>query len=474
MNIKKAAFINAIGKYSVVILQLFVSAILARILSVDDYGVVAIVTVFVTFFSTLSSLGFGTAIIQNKELDKEDIENIYSCTVYIGIGGMLLFCLFSPVIAIFYSNQIYIGVGCLLSISLLFNLLNMVPNGVMNREKQFVKIAKRTIIVYVFGAIIAVLLALLGFRYYALVIQSIMTAVLTFFWNMHTVKLKFHFRFKKESISKIANYSFFQFAFNIVNYFARNLDNLLVGKFLGTSELAYYNRAYTLMLYPVNNLTGVVTPVLHPILSDYQNEKDVIYRKYIKIVKILLILGIFASAGCYLAGEEIIIIMYSDKWIDSIACFQILSIAICTQIVNSSAGAIFQALNNTKLLFYNGLINSCITILAIVFGIAIGGNIEFLATCVTMAYITHFFTAFYMLIVLGFGYKLIKFLKDISKEALIIIIMIFAVVLYQGNIENNIVSFVVKGIYVSGIMVIALLVTGEWRECLGILKRQKK
>lgn len=474
MNLKKAAIINASGKYSVVILQLLVSAVLARILSVEDYGVVAVVTVFVTFFSTISNLGFGTAIIQNKELTRREIEDIYSCTVYVGIISMVLFCIFSPVIAYFYGDALYISVGCLLSCSLLFNILNMVPNGIMNREKRFVMIAKRTVIVYVIGAIVAIILAVVGFGFYSLVVQSILTATMTFLWNINTVKLKFYFRFKKESIRKIANYSFFQFAFNMVNYFARNLDNLFVGKFLGTSDLAYYNRAYTLMLYPVNNLTGVITPVLHPILADYQKEKDIIYKKYIKIVRLLLLLGIFASAGCFLAGREIIIIMYSEKWIDSIPCFQILSIAICTQIVNSSAGSIFQSLNNTKLLFYNGLLNSFITVFAIIYGIFVGGNIEFLAICVTVAYILHFITAFYMLIRLGFKYQFIIFLKDIYKEFIVGFIVVIAVAVYAIEISNIFYSFIMKGIYISIVMLVALTVTGEWKICLNVFQKNKR
>lgn len=473
MDIKKAAFINAIGKYSVVILQLFVSAILARILSVDDYGVVAVVTVFVTFFTTISSLGFGTAIVQNKELDDEDINNIYSCTVYLGIIVMAIFCACSPVIAKFYNNESYIAIGCLLSISLFFNILNMVPNGVMNREKLFVEISKRTVIVYIFGAITAIVLALIGFRYYSLVLQSVITATLTFLWNLKTTKLKFTIKFNKASIYKIANYSFFQFAFNIVNYFARNLDNLLVGKFLGISELAYYNRAYTLMLYPISNLSGVVSPVLHPILSDYQNEKEIVYQKYMKVVKMLIWLGVFVSAGCFLAGREIIIIMYGDKWLDSIKCFQILSITICTQMVNSCTGAIFQALNKTKLLFYNGLINSISTIIAIIFGITVGGTIEFLAIAVTVAYSIHFITAFYMLIKFGFEYKVSRFAKDINKEIIIIVIMIIAVLLYPGQVDSNILSFILKGMYISIAMFACLIVTGEWKECKRFLFKKR-
>ena len=176
MNLKKAAIINAIGKYSVIIMQLVVTAILSRILSAEDYGVIAVVTVFSTFFSTLSNMGFGTAIIQKKELNQTDIDNIYSFTVYLSIVLTFIFAMFSFVIAWFYKDGLYIPVTMLLSISLFFNAMNMVPSGILNREKRFIVIAVRTIIVYFCAGIIAIIFAELGFRYYALIFQNILSA----------------------------------------------------------------------------------------------------------------------------------------------------------------------------------------------------------------------------------------------------------------------------------------------------------
>lgn len=471
MRIKHAALINASGKYITVLFQLIVSAILARVLSAEDYGIVAIVTVFSTFFATLSDMGVGVAIIQNKDLEKEDIDNIYSFTVYASIILVVMFCIFSIGISKFYQDTIYFRLGWILSISLFFNAINMVPNGIMNRNKKFLNIAIRNVVIYSVSAIIAILLALYGWRYYALVLQSVLTALLTFLWNYVYTLPRFKIQFKISSITKIANYSGFQFAFNIVNYFSRNLDNLLTGKFFGKAELGYYNKAYTLMLYPVNNLSGVVSPVLHPILSDYQEKKDIIYEKYIKVVKLLLLLGIFITPICYLGAYEIIGILYGTQWSVSVSCFKILSIAIITQIINSSAGAIFQALNNTKLLFINGLINSFITIIAILIGIFIGKNIEVLSLCVSIAYILHFCTAFYMLIKMAFRFKLSSFFKDICKEILILMIMIIVTIIYPFKISNIVYSLIIKSIYLGVIYLALLIFTKEIRIFTNILKK---
>jgi len=463
MNLKKASFINAIGKFSTILLNLVVNAILARILTPDDYGVVAVITVFSTFFATFSDMGFGAAIIQKKDLTQSDINNIFSFTGYVAAILAVLFLLLSYPISLFYKNDAYITLGAMLSISLLFSALNMVPNGIINRDKRFVLIAVRTVVVYLSASAITIGLAYAGLRYYALAIQAILTSLFTFLWNLLLTRPKFRLHFQMNSIQKVLNYSGFQFAFNIVNYFSRNLDNLLTGKFFGDDQLGYYNKAYTLMLYPVNNLTGVISPVLHPVLSDYQAELKTIYTKYMKIVRLLALMGLFIAPVCFLASEEIICILYGDNWMQTIDCFRLLSLAIIPQMINSSAGAIFQATNNTKLLFINSCINTAITVAAILMGIFAGGNIVVLSACVAVAYNIHFLTAFYMLIRFAFGFQIKAFAKDLLPELMILAIMIVGVLLYPFHVGNIVLSALVKGVWLLLFYCAGLVVSKEYK-----------
>lgn len=471
MEIRRAAIINALGKYSKIFLSLIVNAILARILSAEDYGIVAVITVFSTFFTTFSDMGFGPAIIQNKELTERDINNIFSFTVYISIFLMLIFAICSVPIAMFYEDKVYVGLGLLLSISLLFNALNMVPNGILNRDKKFVSIAIRTVVVYIGSAVVAIILAFCGLRYYALVIQAILTALLTFIWNFATTKPKFQRRFQMNSIKKVLNYSGYQFAFNLINYFSRNLDNLLTGKFIGNAELGYYNKAYTLMLYPVNNLTGVISPVLHPILSDYQKQVNIIYKKYMKIVRLLACIGLYVAPVCFLAADEIITILYGSNWGQSVVCFQLLSIAIIPQMINSSAGSIFQAIGNTKLLFVNSCVNTIITVSAILIGVFAGKSIQILSLCVAIAYLCHFITAFVMLIKMGFGYSLLNFAKELLPEIFILVFMIVAVIFYPFSIDGVLLSVIIKALYLGVVYFVALALSKEYKIFASILKK---
>ena len=204
--------------------------------------------------------------------------------------------------------------------------------------------------------IVAIILASLGFSYYALIINSILSGLLIFiaYYYLSPIKPSLVIRFS--SIRKISKFSTFQFLFTFINYFAVNTDNLLIGKYFSPSALGFYDKAYKLMLMPVQNLTFVITPVLHPVLSEYQNEKKVIYDAYYKIVKLLAIIGFPLSVFLYFNASEIINIMYGPQWDQSIPVFKLLALTVGIQIVLSSTGSIFQATNRTDLLFYAGLI----------------------------------------------------------------------------------------------------------------------
>lgn len=461
-SIKKAAMINAIGKYSKVLLSIVVEVVLARLLTPYDYGIVAVVTVFTTFFAIFSDMGLGTAIIQRKDLTKEDIDQIYTFSVYLGIILTTIFFFASYGIANFYKSNVYIKVGQLLSLALLFNTLNMVPNGMLNREKKFVAIAARTLVVYLVSVVITIALAFFGARYYALVIQAILSAFFTYLWNYLTTKPKFKLRYNNAAVKKVASYSGFQFLFNLLNYFSRNLDNLLAGRFIGSTQLGYYNKAYTLMQYPVSNLAGVITPVLHPILSDYQDNEDILYQKYISILKLLMVVGVWAEAICIFVAPEIIGIMYGSNWSNSIVCFKLLAISIATQMMNSSSGAAFQALGNTKLLFLQGCINTTVTVISILIGIFSGRTIYALALWVSLSFVANFVVSYFFLVVFAFKKKFSDFLKEILPYIIIGIILLGASIIYPENLVKNIyISGLLKIFYITLIYIIGIILTGQ-------------
>lgn len=425
VSLKKAAGIYGAAKYATILVQLVISAVLSRILTPNDYGIVAVVTVFTTLFSTLANLGLGTAVTQFKDLSKEDVQDIFTFSQYFSVALAGIFALAAYPIAAFYNDMVYVPIVLLLTISVLFNALNMIPNALLLKEKEFLKVGIRMIAAAVLSGVAAIFLAFCGAKYYALVAESILSAFITFAWNFYGSGLKLKVRFSYRPIQYVKSYSLNQFLYNLANYFAQNLDNMLTGKIMGNEMLAYYNKGYTLMRYPVTNIAHVITPVLHPILSDHQNDKKYIYDEFIKISKFLSLLGVFIAAFCFWADTEIIVCYFGDQWYAAVSPFRWLSICICVQLLNALFGSIYQSLGCTRQMLQSGMFHISISLLAIFMG-AYTKNITWMAVFVSASMFVKFFIECYFLIRKSFGYSVSAFLKSFLPDCLIFAVMFIA------------------------------------------------
>jgi len=470
IGLKKGIIINFIAKYSNIFLQLLITSILARILTPKEFGIISIIMIFITFFNLLGDMGIGPAVIQYKDLKDNDISSIFIFTFFIAVFLSLIFFIFSYLISYIYKNSIYIQLGHLLCFTIIFNVLSIVPNGLQLKNKQFKIVGISNLISNLISGIVTIVLAYIGFSYYSLVLNSIIQSIINFFILFYFSKIKISIsNFSFIPVKRISSFSLYQFLFNLVNYFSRNGDNLLIGKFLGMDALGYYDKAYRLMLYPIQGFTYVITPVLQPILSDYKDKKDIVLMHYKKIVKILALIGIFLSVFCFFSAKEIIVIMFGQQWIECVTSFKILSVSIVIQMVLSSSGSIFQAIGNTKQLFISGVIGSSITILMIVIGIKLG-KIEFVAFDILIAYILNFIQTYYILIKKVFKKDIKVFFIYFKSIPIIAVLSALFFQIFSFSITNIFLSLLIKLIIGSISFIVGLIITKEYVVFISVFK----
>lgn len=460
-NLKRGFAINFAAKYSNIIIQILITSVLARMLTPKEYGVISVVTIFIVFFNMLGDMGIGPAIIQYKDLNENDISSIFIFTFFISMFLSIVFFIFSYFVAYMYNSNIYISIGHLLCFVIILNVLCIVPNNLLLRDKQFKIVGISALISNIISGGITIVLAYEGFSYYALVFNSIIQSLINFLVLFYFSKIKIKAKkYSMDPIKKISHFSIYQFLFNFINYFSRNFDNIVIGKYIGINQLGYYDKAYRLMLYPVQNLTFVLTPVLQPVLSDYENDKDVIFDYYKKIVKILALMGAFISVFCFFSSKEIILIMFGKQWIGSINTFKILSISIIIQMVLSSSGSIFQATGNTEYLFTTGLISAITMVTLTIVGLILG-RIEYVASALVIGFAVNFIQGYYILVKKVFQKSYLEFLKEFKSAFVIVILMSIVYNLFKFNINNYIVSIIIKFVIGVIIYVIGLFVTKE-------------
>lgn len=266
-EITKGVFWIALSKYFGFLISLGITAILARHISPAAFGTMAVATVTLAFLDIFTDIGIGAAIIQFKDLTERQINSLF--VVGCGLGTVLACGLYfsSHPVAAFYKDDQLIIVFHWLTVCLFFNSLNIVPNGLMLKNKKFRLVSLRTITFQIISGLVAIWGALHGWGIYALIVTPVITSIGVFIVNFYNYPQKLIVNIDFNAVKIVWKYSSFLFLFNIVNYFSRNIDKLLIGKHFSMSDLGYYDKSYRLMQMPLSYITYVITPVLHPILS---------------------------------------------------------------------------------------------------------------------------------------------------------------------------------------------------------------
>lgn len=389
---------NSVAKYAGIVVTLVVTGILSRLFTPEEFGVVNIATVVIAFFAVFSDLGIAPAVVQHKQLTQRDLDNIFSLTVWSGLGISLLFFLAAPLVASFYDGSPVLTTICrLLAVNLLAVTVNLVPNALILKDKRFRFIAVRTLAVQIAGGAVAIAAALTGAGIYALTINPILSGLLLFGINYRQHPLHLRLRVERASLRKVFAFSAFQFSFQLLNFFSRNLDKLLMGRYMSLTQLGYYDKSYRLMMLPLQNIAYVVSPVMHPVFSDLQHDPVQLENSYRKVVRLLAFIGLPLSAVLWFTAEELVLIVFGNQWQPSVPAFRVLALSVGVQIVSSTSGAIFQAAGDTRRLFWCGLFSAATTISAVCAGIFGSGTTLAVAWCVSAAFLVNFVQCYYTL-----------------------------------------------------------------------------
>lgn len=451
-------FYTALAKYSGIVISLVVAGILARLLSPDDFGIVAVATVIIAFFGLFTDMGVSPAIVQRKSLTREELSALFSFTVWTGIAVSLLFFAASWLIADYYESEILRALCQPLSVNLFFASATIVPGALFYRNKEFKFIAIRGFVIQLAAGAAAVTAALCGAGLYALIINPIISSVLIFVISYRRYPQRLRFTLGLTALRKIFAYSAYQFLFNVINYFSRNLDKLLIGKYMSMSDLGYYEKSYRLMTLPLQNITQVITPVMHPVLSDFQNDKTKLALSYERIVRFLAFIGLPLGTLLFFTAEEVTLIVFGDQWLPSVPVFRILSLSVGIQIILSSSGSIFQAAGDTRSLFVCGVFSSTLNVAGMLLGIFYFGTLTAVAGCIVVTFAINFTQCYRRMYRVTFRRSVRPLVRQLISPLVISALMALALLpmryamegmnIFMTIIAKGIISFCIFGIYI--------------------------
>lgn len=406
------------GRLSTYVIQFVSLAVYARLFTPAEFGIIASIQVFVIFFQLLADVGIGPAIINENSFEKNKRDGVFTVTALLGGALALIFYLFSYFLNYFYGGYEYQSIALFVTVAIFFSSLNTVPITAMNKDARFINIAFIDIVVECTSLVAVYTLYFYEWGLLALAarpaIQSVLKFFLIWFASKNTEIGRAFFGRELYHIKAILRFSIYQFGFNFINYFSRNLDNILVAKYFGMSSVGIYEKAYQLMRYPLLLTTYAMTPAIQPILTKYRDDSSIILKEHNLLTSRLLALSVPISVFIYLNSYNVVLFLLGSQWLNVVPLIEIFCFMIPIQAILSTCGSFFQVMNKPNILFYSGCLSAFVNVGAISLGIY-SGDMNILASFLVISFAINFLQAYFILFKFCFKNGLMAFYKILFR-----------------------------------------------------------
>lgn len=365
---------TAFARVAQQLMQFLVVLILMRILTPQDFGLVAMVTVITGFINIFGELGLTAVIVQRQDITDGQKSSAFWLTIVFGVVLAALTSLFAPIIALFYGKPVLFGMTIVISVNFIFSSFSLVQQALLKREMAFKALTLRDVISQACGGITGIVMAILGAGVWALVAQSLVVgcsgAVLIWNYSHWRPKLQFKFTDLTEMIPAGGRIT----GFNCVNYFGRNADSILIGKFLGAAELGFYGFAYRIMMLPLQNVSGIISTVFLPAFSKIQSNTQKVGAVYLRLVKAVAMVAYPLMAFVIVVAPELVSIFFGEKWRAAVVPLRVLCFCGAIQSVLTTTGTILLSQDQSKLYLELGVKGNIVIVAAIIVGLSYGIN----------------------------------------------------------------------------------------------------
>ncbi|MGH9872014.1 MAG: lipopolysaccharide biosynthesis protein [Pyrinomonadaceae bacterium] len=354
------------------VVTIIATSVMARLLTPNDYGLIGMVAFFTNFVSMFKDLGLSVALIQQDKISSAQVSNLFWVNVAFSLATTLLTLLLSPAVAWFYGDRRLIGITALTAAGFLLGGLAVQHEGLLRRQMRFGVLATTNLVSMIVGYLVGIAFAIFRFGYWSLVFSQL--AVL----GTNTVIVWLACRWRpglprrnsgvKSMIVFGRNFT----GFSIVNYFSRNLDNLLIGKFWGAQQLGLYGRAYQLMTLPLDQINEPITSVAIPALSRMTDSAERYRQAYLRMLQKIAILTMPCVVLMIVTADWLVAIVLGPQWAGTTSIFRLLGIVGIFQPIVNTTGWLFLTQGRSHDMFKWGLISAPITVGSIIAGLPWG------------------------------------------------------------------------------------------------------
>ena len=411
-----------------------VGIILARRLGPELYGLVGVITIFVTIFNTIVDSGFSNALIRKIDATEKDYNTVFLVNLIVSIGLYGILFVASPFIAVFFGKEQLNPLTRVMGVCVIINAFSLIQSTLLTKEIDFKTITKCQVISSFFSGVLGVLMAYQDCGVWSLVGQQIsyklFNTILLWFYR----KWYPHFIFSYSSFKELWGFGWKLLVTSLINTIWNELYQVVIGKCYSTQTLGYYTKAKEYVAIVSNNLTSVVQRVSYPALSKIQNDNDRLKRGYKMVIKVTMLVTFVLVLGLAACAHNFVLILIGTEWLPSVPFLQLICFNMMLYPLHAINLNMLQVAGRSDLFLKLEIVKKIIAIIPFLLGVFI--NIYWmLGASIFVGFVSFFLNAYYSGPFLNYG--ALEQLKDIFPDfgiALCVAIVVFVIGIIPANI----------------------------------------
>jgi len=469
----KGVFWSAVDRFSAQGIQFVFSILIARLLLPEDYGVIAMLNIFLAVSQTFIDSGFGTALIRKNDRTETDFSTVFYFNIVVAVAFYLVLYFAAPAIAKFYETPLLESVTKIVALNLIISSLSGIHNAKLSINIDFKSRAKISIISTFITGAVGLWMAYAGYGVWALVVQNLCSSVIRTVMLWIIVKWCPSLIFSWKSFKELFSFGSKLLASGLLDTLYNNIYTLIIGKVFSPATLGVYSKANTLAQFPSSNITSVLQSVTFPVLSTIQNEEDRLANVYRRFLKLSAFVIFPMMTGLSAVADPFIRLVLTDKWEGVIYLLQIICFQLMWYPIHAINLNILQVKGRSdyflKLEIFKkvqGVLILCITVPMGIVAMCYGSVISSLISLIWNTYYTNK--------LIGYGYwAQMSDLLPILIHSLIMWALVLLIVNLMPTLWLKLIIGVLAGMvyYIAGAYIMKF---PEMDELLTILKLKKK
>lgn len=396
MSLKRQAINGVVWtfaqQFSVQIINFGVQIILARLLMPEMFGLIAMVSVFVSIGATLMDGGMTSSLIRTKNPDQLDYSTVFMTNMLVSIVAYLLTFVGAPYVAEFYDQEVLKNILRVFALSFIVRAFMAVHMTKLTKEMDFKTQMRIQIPSVIIGAIVGVSMAYMGYGVWSLVWMNLAQAIVNTLQCWFTLPWKPSFTFNKRRFRYHLNFGYKLTLSGLLDTIYNDAYRIVIGKFYSPASVGFFNQAETMRLFPVQQIGSVMGKVTYPLFANLDNDRQ-LKSAYKQTMKLVLFAVIPIMLVLIIVAEEFFLFLFGEKWLPAVPYFQILSVASIIRPISNYNLNILKVKGRSDLFLKVEIIKKVLGVIAIAIALPFG----VMGLVISLTAVSYLFTLINML-----------------------------------------------------------------------------